>query len=453
MANNKKKGAQPAAPTTKQENTKNTTVEVIDATSLKKMVSKTATTGLDANHQVDVLMGLKSYFHDDPNAAEKFGKDPVEQINRLTAIGFATAFVQEAFHGDSNWAATMRTSQLESLKSLAPMIGFTIDSKLLPAPDTEGNVVVPAKAIKVTQETKKKLENEKKIADSKPIIDPLKIENDDQLKNSLTFLLSDTAVKRPYERMLRATEFLRSYQLSNANKLDDAAKQEALSAINAKSTSDLLEEIRIKVGEVPFSTVGISHFIFSKTRDFDSPIFSHCLMRNASRNKKTGDTLSDEATAAIVRVLVNWTNAPQLEGYEKDVARAKIEIEKGTKKPDYLDVPMHNVDNCKHYVDLVLNCPTDFADNLLTNLESEDTNVKKAAQMTVSGILKAYYPDLNSTDDAGDKKDELLHDIQQRAGIITNLYRDPMSQDIRYSEANLLYTPTKKEEKAEESKN
>lgn len=436
---NKKKGAQPAAPTTKQE--KNETIQVIDANGLKDMVTKNASTGLDANHQVDVLMGLKSYFHDDPGAVERFGKDPVEQINRLTAIGFATAFVQEAFYGDSKWAATMRKSQLESLQAIAPMIGFSIDSRMLPAPDAEGNIVVPAKAIKVTETTKKKLEKEKKIADSKPITDPTKIETEDQLKTALTFMLSDTAVKSPYERMLRGTEFLRSYQLVNANKLDDAAKKTTIEEIKSKSVSDLLEEIRVMVGEIPFSTVGISHFIFTKTREYDSPIFSFCLMRNVSKDKKTGEAIDDHTIAAIVRTLVNWTNSPNLEGYKKDVERAKIAIQKGEKKEDYLKIPMENVDACMHYAQLVLNCPTDFADDLLTNLESEDSAAKKAAQMTVSGILKSYYPDIESVDSVGEKKDELLHDIQQRAGIITNLFRDSLSQDIRYSEANLVYKP------------
>lgn len=447
---NKKKGAQPAAPTTKQE--KNETIQVIDANGLKDMVTKNASTGLDANHQVDVLMGLKSYFHDDPGAVERFGKDPVEQINRLTAIGFATAFVQEAFYGDNKWAATMRKSQLESLQAIAPMIGFSIDSRMLPAPDAEGNIIVPAKAIKVTEATKKKLEKEKKIADSKPITDPTKIETEDQLKTALTFMLSDTAVKRPYERMLRGTEFLRSYQLVNANKLDDAAKKAAIEEIKSKSISDLLEEIRVMVGEIPFSTVGISHFIFTKVREYNSPIFSFCLMRNVSKDKKTGEAIDDRTIAAIVRTLVNWTNDPNLEGYKKDVERAKIAVQKGEKKEDYLKIPQENVAACEHYAQLVLNCPTDFADNLLTNLESEDSATKKAAQMTVSGILKSYYPDVESIDSVGEKKDELLHDIQQHAGIITNLFRDSLSQDIRYSEANLVYKP-ETTETGEQSKN
>lgn len=456
MANKNKKGAIPVAPKTNNQENKTSEkvdkIEVVDLSKLKAATQQKSCTGLDANHQVDVLMGLKSYFHDDPNAAEKFGKDPVDKINRLTAIGFATSFVQEAFYGDSNWAATMRVSQLEELKEIAPMIGFTIDSKLLPAPSNDGNVVVPAKAIKVTTDTKKKLEKEKKVLDSKPIIDPTKIETDDQLKNSLTFMLSDTSVKRPYDKMVRATEFLRAYQLIQAGNADD--KEAATAAVQGKSISTLLEEIRLLVGEIPFSTVGISHFIYSKLCSFKNPIFSFCLLRNASKNKATGATdVDDNVIAAMTRTLVNWANDPKIEYYNKALERAKAELKAGTKNQEYVDAIQDNVDTCTGYFNDVTACSTDFADNLLENLKSDDINVKNAAQMTVSMILKSYYPTISNVDDAGDNKEQLLADIQQRAGIITNLFRDPLSQDVRYNEANLSYKAPEAEEKPATEKN
>ena len=455
MANKNKKSVIPTAPRTKKEETvnngekTNTTVEVIDAKSLKNLTQPKQQAGLDANHQVDVLMGLKAYFHDDPSAEAKFGKDPVDKINRLTAIGFATAFVQEAFNGDNNWAATMRTAQLEELKAVAPMIGFTIDTKLLPKPDEAGNVVVPAKAVKVTKETKKKLEAEKKVINSKPIIDPTKIENEDQLKQSLTFMLSDPSVRRPYDRIVRATEFLRSYQLLQANGNEDTT-----TSTNSKSISDLLEEVRVLVGEIPFSTVGLSHFIYLKTLESKSPIFAFCLLRNASKNKDTNVVpVNDNVIAAMVRTLVNWTNEPKLIEATKSLERAKAELAAGNTNQDYVDAVQHNVDYHKEIFEAVTNCPTDFVDNLLDNLNSEDTELRKAACLAESGILKSYYPSLESVDAAGEQKDQLMHDIQQRAGIITNLFRDPLSQDIRYSETNLSYEAPKAEEKKAEEKN
>ena len=67
MANNKKKVA-PAAPKVNQqdneknESTKKDTVEVLQVKDIKKLSQKDS--GLDANHRIDMLMGLKAYFKD-----------------------------------------------------------------------------------------------------------------------------------------------------------------------------------------------------------------------------------------------------------------------------------------------------------------------------------------------------------------------------------------------------
>ena len=208
------------------------------------------------------------------------------------------------------------------------------------------------------------------------------------------------------------------------------------------------------VGEIPFSTVGLSHFIYLKTLESKSPIFAFCLLRNASKNKETDVVpVNDNVIAAMVRTLVNWTNEPKIIEATKSLERAKAELAAGNTNQDYVDAVQHNVDYHKEIFEAVTNCPTDFVDNLLDNLNSEDTELRKAACLAESGILKSYYPSLESVDAAGEQKDQLMHDIQQRAGIITNLFRDPLSQDIRYSETNLSYEAPKAEEKKAEEKN
>ena len=139
-----------------------------------------------------------------------------------------------------------------------------------------------------------------------------------------------------------------------------------------------------------------------------------------------------------------------MNGYIKDLERAKNELKKGTKNQEYVDAVQHNVDTCTKYFEQVTNCPTDFVDNLLENLKSEDSKVKKAANDTVNVIMKSYYPDFVDATLDDDTKDKLMQNIQQRAGIITNLFRDPLSQDIRYSIANITEMSV---EKTEESKN
>jgi hypothetical protein len=53
----------------------------------------------------------------------------------------------------------------------------------------------------------------------------------------------------------------------------------------------------------------------------------------------------------------------------------------------------------------------------------------------VDNIVKTYYPDVDQTKV---DKDAFLKNVQQRAGIIINMFRDPLSQSIAYSEANIV---------------
>ena len=73
--------------------------------------------------------------------------------------------------------------------------------------------------------------------------------------------------------------------------------------------------------------------------------------------------------------------------------------------------------------------------------------------MIVCVIIIVIFAWLSSTkleSSQADYEDKLMQNIQQRAGIITNLFRDPLSQDIRYSIANITEMSV---EKTEESKN
>ena len=62
--------------------------------------------------------------------------------------------------------------------------------------------------------------------------------------------------------------------------------------------------------------------------------------------------------------------------------------------------------------------------------------------------MKTYYPNVDRT-----KVDEMsmLAAVQQRAGIIINMFRDKLSQSINYSESNLVEMAEKEAE--EEPKN
>lgn len=467
----KKKTAAPAAPQTATvENNAKTAVEVVTVKDLKNLANNKMD-GLDANHQVDVLNGLKTYFHDDPTAENKFGAMTCNTVNEVVAIGYATQLVNEVLFGKSPFAMRMRVSQRDKILSVAPMLGITIDTKALPAPDENGIAIIPSTAVTVPKETKEKATKEKALKDKKPIVDPTKIENDTMLSEALAFILVDTSGQRYYDRITRATEFLRSYQKLQASK-DEATKTEKLAEIDAKTVVDLLDEVRVLVGECPFSSVGLSHFVSRKTVETGSPIVGFCLTHNASINKKTGEAVDDETIAAMVKVLVHWNLLPKIADLEKQIKRCTIDIEnarKSSKKSEQMMVKTHeerlkviqdNLAYTQAQLELVDDPSMEYVNNLISNLDSEDKTLANSAKDTVKKIISTYYPNLgyDKLDDAKDDKEKLSKAVVSIAGYITNLFLDPLSRSTEYKTLDIpeikpsAETTAEGEEK-EESKN
>ena len=168
--------------------------------------------GLDANHQVDILMGIKGMIHDDPQAGAKYGipEDSINAINKVVMNGLITTLIDEIEFGKSPFAMRMKVSQIEAIKEFAPYIGVTIDTTALPAPDVDGNVMVESKDIVISEETKAAAKAAKKVADSKPTMNPAEIKNEAQLKKSLDFIFGDTTVPQIYDRIENAVNFYKS---------------------------------------------------------------------------------------------------------------------------------------------------------------------------------------------------------------------------------------------------
>lgn len=453
MTNNKKtKTAAPAAK--KPTEAASTSVEVIDVNKLNQQLNNKSDTGLDANHQVDLLNGLKTFFHDDPNAKTRFGEAVVEKIDGITAIGFVTVLVNEIVSAKTPFAVKMSSAQLGAITEVAPMLGIQIDSKLLPAPSADGTVQVPSNAVVVSKETAKKVKKEKTVVDEKPTTDPSKITNDEQLKKSLVFILGDTSAStRPYDRMIRATEFLRSVRSLEASKLADADESKTkLAEIKAKSVSDLLEDMRLLVGECPFSTVGLAHYVYNQAVETKNPISPFIILYRSSRNKTTNAGLEDSTVAAIVKVLVNWNVDERLKEYEAACERIK-KTTKGEKiLKNALEPVQKNIDYCKSIKECICHPNFDAVESLIDDFKGEDPKKKSKATFTVRNIIELWMPDVKFDElESNEKKDEILENVKKRAGVIMNAFLDPLEQNIAYKEFSTAANAEKKER--EQSKN
>ena len=455
MANNKKtKTAAPAAKNTTE--VTSTSVEVIDVNKLNQQLNSKSDTGLDANHQVDLLNGLKTFFHDDPNAKTRFGEAVVEKIDGITAIGFVTVLVNEIVSAKTPFAVKMSSAQLGAITEVAPMLGIKIDSKLLPAPNADGTVQVPSNAVVVSKETEKKAKKEKAVVDEKPTTDPSKVTNDEQLKKSLVFILGDTSAStRPYDRMVRATEFFRSVRSLEASKLADADESKTkLAEIKAKSVSDLLEDMRLLIGECPFSTVGLAHYVYNQAVETKNPISPFIILYRSSRNKITNAGLEDSTVAAIVKVLVNWNVDERLKEYETEYKRKEKTVKDSSEsvRKNMLEPVQKNIDYCKSIKECISHPNFDAVESLIDNFKGEDVKKKNKATFIVRNIIDLWMPDVKFDElESNEKKDEILENVKKRAGVIVNSFLDPLEQNIAYKEFSNAANAEKKE--GEQSKN
>ena len=455
MANNKKtKTAAPAAKNTTE--VTSTSVEVIDVNKLNQQLNSKSDTGLDANHQVDLLNGLKTFFHDDPNAKTRFGEAVVQKIDGITAIGFVTVLVNEIVSAKTPFAVKMSSAQLGAITEVAPMLGIKIDSKLLPAPNADGTVQVPSNAVVVSKETEKKVKKEKAVVDEKPTTDPSKVTNDEQLKKSLVFILGDTSAStRPYDRMVRATEFFRSVRSLEASKLANADESKTkLAEIKAKSVSDLLEDMRLLIGECPFSTVGLAHYVYNQAVETKNPISPFIILYRSSRNKTTNAGLEDSTVAAIVKVLVNWNVDERLKEYETEYKRKEKTVKDSSEsvRKNMLEPVQKNIDYCKSIKECISHPNFDAVESLIDNFNGEDVKKKNKATFIVRNIIDLWMPDVKFDElESNEKKDEILENVKKRAGVIVNSFLDPLEQNIAYKEFSTANNAEKKE--GEQSKN
>lgn len=453
MANNKKtKTAAPAAK--KPAEATSASVEVIDVNKLNQQLNSKSDTGLDANHQVDLLNGLKTFFHDDPNAKTRFGEAVVEKIDGITAIGFVTVLVNEIVSAKTPFAVKMSSAQLSAITEVAPMLGIQIDLKLLPAPNADGTVQVPSNAVVVSKETKEKAKKEKAVVDEKPTTDPSKITNDEQLKKSLVFILGDTSAStRPYDRMIRATEFFRSVRSLEASKLADADESKTkLAEIKAESVSDLLEDMRLLIGECPFSTVGLAHYVYNQAVETKNPVSPFIILYRSSRNKTTNAGLEDSTVAAIVKVLVNWNVDERLKEYKAAYERKKKTTKDEKILKNALEPVQKNIDYCKSIKECISHPNFDAVESLIDDFKGEDVKKKNKATFIVRNIIELWMPDVKFDElESNEKKDEILENVKKRAGVIVNAFLDPLEQNIAYKEFSTVANAEKKE--GEQSKN
>lgn len=440
MANNKnKKRVNAPATETKEEKQP---VNVIQMGDVLQQMRAGNGSSLSPDGTVQALTGLKQMIHDNPNAAEYYGISPeaVQKLNAFTVMGFATVLAVEIEEKKSSFAIRMLASHKDAINALADFTGVSIDTKALPAPNEKGEIEVPSDAVKVAPDKKKQIKKEVALSKKAETVDVTKITNEEELKASLTVLLSLTS-ENLYDRMYNAIKFYRAFLELSASKSDN--KDAELKSVREISDEELLERISKIVKVCSFSNSGPAKYMFAVTGSEKTIVPAFCMLRRACTDRKTGVSKVDDMTvASIMRVLICWVgksaisaNEENILSYKKNIALLKKNekankgaIDGETKK---IGLAEENIKYINSVIDMVTNPSFDDVKTVVDNYRNKDSEGHKTAIRIYKDIMETFMPDVVEKDVDADTLD---NNVEQYAGIIVNLFKDPLTKSTAYNE-------------------
>lgn len=445
--------------------TKETTIEKVE------VINNPATKILSPDAKVAYITAIQKerdeIRNNNPENIPQAFVDGMSMIAQATILDIA---VGEIVSGKSGLGLIISRNEANyaRLSAMAASLGVTLPTyKSLPAPTKEqlekagfNNIDANQTALvvldnkSVSKETKEKKKAEKAI-EVKKRLDPTKIENDEQLKEQLTmcFLGNET----PVLRVQKAINFYNTYLTFKAKKAENAAEEEA--KVKAMSRIDMLREITSIVGECTFAMSGLAHFLNKTTNDTQSPISAFCAYKRATTTAGKQAETDDAFIADVVKILIIWSCTSKIAELKRLIAACDENLKtlSKDKKGNAAKIKTEQTFKSNHESEIlgyesIINCvnqPTfDVVANLVDNYNGEETSIKRQnARRVVSNIIETFYPGTKPADYA---EESMLKVAQQHAGIILNLFCNPLEQNAAYAEDNISVLIKKGEEPAAE---
>lgn len=385
--------------------------------------------GMDPNRRADVTRMLFDYYHvDNGSAARKMGisDEVIEKMDRVTMISATAEMAIEMQYSKTPFALTVKKAVLGDMADAFKELGFTMSGKVLELPaDKNGNVVVHSEDVKASKEAKEAVKKTVEARNKKVITDPTKIENDDQLKESLQHMLAANTFFKDFKKTLNFYRSVR--QIQNKN---DKVKAEAYKNM---PFDKLIKEIEDLILDCPFIVGGYGNHLFEELKKSGSVILPFSSLYLNAKSPTVGDsTMTENEVAGICRALINWKIDKEIATKNKSLAA--LNKDKKANK-DAIVQKTQEIADLENYRTLLTEPTADFADNLLTNRKSDDKTVSASARRAYTNIRRAYYPETDRGN--GKKYTNIDENVQQRAGIIANLFRDPTVPLGNYNVGNL----------------
>lgn len=439
--------------------------------SIETKVVNPQTKGLTQGEKVAYLGALQTERAFMMNNMEKPSQVMIDGLTMLAQATIVDIGIGEIATGTSavGVISVINEKNYGFFRDMAQEMGVALpEFKALPAPSEEqlkkagivgalpGAKMITIEKKNVSREAIEKKKEEIR-ATEKAVENPTDVKNQDQLKASLTALLSkpvadDENKTKPDPRVQRTINFYLGYLTIQANASEN--KEEELKKVKEKSRIQLLEEISEIVGPCPFALSGIAKFLRNRAFETGSPISAYTFYRRCAIAK--GDEADDQYVADIVRTILIWSCKSNIAEFTKllETQEKTVKNEKDAAKTATEAAIRYNktqIEEMNRIINEISNPNFDCVDTLIEDYHGDEKSEKFAlAHRIVDDIMKTYYPTIDRT-----KVDEdvMLKNVQQRAGIIVNMFRDPLSQSISYAESNLVEMGEKADAPAEEPKN
>lgn len=404
--------------------------------------------GMDPNRRADVTRMMFEYFHVDGGAAAKHhnvSQETIDKYDRITMLSAAAELGMELTYSKTPFALTMKKAALGEMAEALGELGITIPKKILELPaNAEGNVEIKSGDVKVSADAKASIKKTAEARNASIIEDPTKITNEKELATTLSHYLSEPGSF--FRGITKAADFYRAYKQIGASK-EEAAKYKDM------PLGETIMAIGKIVGFCPFVASGFGKHLFTAVEQSKSVVPAYTILRLGTMNSENGNPkLTEIETADLCKILIRWYIDANIAAKNKGLSVLKKDAKKNKVAIDGMEQKIKDLETIWT---IVVDPDSTFADEILINRKAttdkdskpEDVKTKEVARETYNRIRRIYYPEASR---GGKTYVNLDENIQQHAGIITNMFRDPTTPLGNYTVGNLTDLVESKEPATED---